>query len=339
RATGPRAHGDGPARPRRGAVGDRARLPARGRLGGPSRREGPQSGAGMRLGGWQQRAGAGWVAHGPGPRFPLLPVLGRAEDKYHPWGDGITEPPVAWWQGSTRPSSEVMGSNPTGGGSTMFYFISLHFALGWTRHRARAGVAPRASCALGARRLGKSPIGSQLKPRTHARGAPRAPARSGRLGALGERLEGALGALGEHLSPPTGQAPALPARPLALPWPAPRRPPRPALARAPARLGERSCETPRALRRWLACPARPRRAKAQPSQRARWRCPARAGWGWPGPLLGARPGLRWPVVLRGRLGAPATLRARPLPSWLCPGRRSCAQRSPFRGPDSSKACG
>src|SRR5262249_16862847 len=168
RATGPRAHGDGPARPRRGAVGDRARLPARGRLGGPSRREGPQSGAGMRLGGWQQRAGAGWVAHGPGPRFPLLPVLGRAEDKYHPWGDGITEPPVAWWQGSTRPSSEVMGSNPTGGGSTMFYFISLHFALGWTRHRARAGVAPRASCALGARRLGKSPIGSQLKPRTHA---------------------------------------------------------------------------------------------------------------------------------------------------------------------------
>src|SRR5262249_43517689 len=78
RATGPRARGDGPARPRRGAVGDRARLPARGRLGGPSRREGPQSGAGMRLGGWQQRAGAGWVAHGPGPRFPLLPVLGRA---------------------------------------------------------------------------------------------------------------------------------------------------------------------------------------------------------------------------------------------------------------------
>src|SRR5262249_40919813 len=90
-ATRPRAPGGG-------AGGDRARLPARGRLGGPSRREGPQSGAGMRLGGWQQRAGAGWVAHGPGPRFPLLPVLGRAEDKYHPWGDGITEPPVAWWQ-------------------------------------------------------------------------------------------------------------------------------------------------------------------------------------------------------------------------------------------------
>src|SRR5262249_52587036 len=175
--------------------------------------------------------------------FTLLPVLGRAEDKYHPWGDGITEPPVAWWQGSTRPSSEVMGSNPTGGGSTMFYFISLHFALGWTRHRARAGVAPRASCALGARRLGKSPIGSQLKPRTHARGAPRAPARSGRLGALGERLEGALGALGEHLGEHLGAR-------------ARGRGPQPARApaglRAPAGAARRACVPARAGGR---CPA------------------------------------------------------------------------------------
>src|SRR5262249_55844416 len=148
-------------------------------------------------------------------------------------------------------------------------------------------------------------------------------------------------------APPTGQAPAFPARPLALPWPAPRRPPRPALARAPARLAERACETPRALRRRLACPWRPRRAMAQPSQRAqdgaglargparqaeracetpralrrRMACPSRprrakpqpsqrAHWRCPGPLLGAFPGVRWPVLLRDWLSAPARLRAR-----------------------------
>src|SRR5262249_48139876 len=135
----------------------RARLAARWRLGGPSRRAGPQSGAGMRLRGRQQRAGAGWVAHGPGPRFPLLPVLGRAEDKYHPWGDGITEPPVTWWQGSTRPSSEVMGSNPTGGGSTMFYFISLHFAWGGQGIRLARGWRPGPPARWG-------PVGSGNRP-------------------------------------------------------------------------------------------------------------------------------------------------------------------------------